>query len=156
LEEKEMAEEAKKYIYFKRNVPYTVIVRYSERDRQGFALNNGHPVVSVPADRIRDFKMANKQFIMDGIIMETEEPNIDWITPNALTEEDMDELLKNYLKLKSTLAEMNSAPIVNKLLERAKEQNKAGKTIGIIQARFEELSENDEVIIERNEMRGVV
>jgi len=151
-----MAEETKKYLYYKRNVPYTVIVRYSERDKQGFALNNGNPTVAVPVDRIREFKTANKKFIMDGIIMETEEPNIDWITPNALTEEDMDELLKSYLKLKSTLAEMDSAPIVNKLLERAKEQNKSGKTIGIIQARLEELSEDDEVIIERNEMRGVV
>jgi hypothetical protein len=105
-------------------------------------------------DKVNDFKMANRRFIMDGIILETEEPNVNWATPNALENEDIDELLKNYLKLKATVAEVDSASILIKILERAKEQNKSAKITTLIQDRLDELVVNEGVITPR-EMQGV-
>lgn len=149
-----MVEEAKKFVYYKRNVPYTVGVRFHVMDSQGYILNKAQPWVAVPADRLRDFKLANRRALEEGLILEMgEEPNVDWVTPNALTEEQMDEMLKSYLKLKATLPELTSGGIVAKLLERAKEQNKSVKTISLIEARLEELS--DVEIVGREEMRGV-
>lgn len=149
-----MEEMAKKVVYFKTNVPYSVSVRFSSTDSQGYMLDRKQPWVAVPSEGLREFKMANKRFLMDGIIIETGEPSVDWDTPNALVDEDIDELLKNYLKLKSTVAEVTSVAIIAKILERAKDQNKSGKTISLIQSRLDELSENEEMIAPR-EMRGV-
>jgi len=149
-----MENEATKVVYYKRNVPYTVIVRFHQQDSQGFALNNMQPWVSVPAEKLRDFKMANKKIIMDGVILEATEPSVDWDTPNALTEEAIDELLKSYLKLKSTVAGVDSAPILVKMVERAKEQNKSSKIIALIQDRLDELVV-DEGVITAKDMQGV-
>ena len=146
-------EETKKVVYFKRNVPYTVGGRYSAADTQGFVLNRLQPWVGVPIDNLRDFKMVNRRALVEGLIVETPEPSVDWETPNALTDEAVDDLLKSYLKLKSTLTEVTSVAILSKMLERAKEQNKSGKTVSLIQSRLDELSEAD--LITPKDMGGV-
>lgn len=149
-----MENETGKIVYYKRNVPYTVGVRFHALDSQGFILNNHQPWVGVAVEKLRDFKMANRRAIMEGLIVETPEPDVDWDTPNALTDEDIDELLKNYLKLKSTIAEVNSPSILAKVLERAKDQNKSGKTIALIQERLDEITV-EEGVIEPRDMQGV-
>lgn len=149
-----MENETGKIVYYKRNVPYTVGVRFHALDSQGFILNNRQPWVGVAVEKLRDFKMANRRAIMEGLIVETPEPDVDWDTPNALTDEDIDELLKNYLKLKSTIAEVNSPSILAKVLERAKDQNKSGKTIALIQERLDEITV-EEGVIEPRDMQGV-
>jgi hypothetical protein len=151
-EEKEMENETK-FVYFKRNVTYTVGGKFFVSDPQGFVLTNVQPWVAVPVGGLRDFKMANKIALMEGIIVETSEPSVEWETPNALTDEDMDELLKSYLKLKSKLLEVTSKAMLIKLLERAKLQNKSTKIVDLIQERLDVLSPED--TITPQEMRGV-
>lgn len=146
-------EEVKKVVYFKRNVPYTVGGRFNVADTQGFVLNRLQPWIGIPADNLRDFKMVNRRALVEGLIIETSEPSVDWETPNALTDEAVDELLKSYLKLKATLAEVTSVSILSKMLERAKEQNKSGKTVSLIQSRLDEVSEAD--VITPKDMGGV-
>jgi hypothetical protein len=146
-------EETKKVVYFKRNVPYTVGGRFNTADTQGFVLNRLQPWIGVPLDNLRDFKMVNRRALIEGLIVETNEPSVDWATPNALTDEAVDELLKSYLKLKSTLAEVTSVSILSKMLERAKEQNKSGKTVSLIQSRLDEISDPD--VISPKDMGGV-
>jgi hypothetical protein len=149
-----MEQEAKKTVFYKRNVPYTVGVRFYMQDAQGAVLNNLQPWIAVPVEGLRDFKMANKRALMEGLIVETSEPNVDWDTPNAIQDDDIDVLLKNYLKLKSSLAEVNSPSILAKMLERAKDQNKSGKIVALIEERLAEL-ETDEGAISPREMQGV-
>lgn len=148
-----MDQEVKKVVYYKRNVPYSIGGRFNNNDNQGFILNRMQPWIAVPVEGLRDFKVANRRAIIEGLIVETPEPSVDWDTPNALTDEAVDELLKSYLKLKSTLAEVTSISILSKMLERAKEQNKAGKTVSLIQSRLDEVSEAD--VIEPKDMGGV-
>ena len=145
--------EEKKVIYYKRNVPYLIGVRFNFADSQGLILTDTQPWVAIAEDRLRDFKVANKRSLMEGLIIEVAEPSTDWQTPNALTEADIDELLKSYLKLKSIVATVDSVSILVKMIERAKEQNKSGKTISLIQARLDEVSPNE--VITPLDMRGV-
>ena len=144
----------KKIVYFKRNVSYTVGVRFHAQDSQGFILNSMQPWVAVAVEKLKDFKMANRQIIMEGIIVETDEPSVDWETPNAIEDEDIDALLKNYLKLKSVVATVDSASILSKIVERAKDQNKSAKIISLIQNRLDELVVDEGVITPRD-MQGV-
>ena len=150
-----MEQQAKKLVYFKRNVPYTIGVRFHSQDAQGFVLNNIQSWVAVPVEGLKDFKMANKQVIIEGLIVETEEPNVDWVTVNALEIPEIDELLKSYLKLKATVEKVDSLAILGKILERAKEQNKSEKVITLVQDRMNELDVDEGAIIPRGEMQGV-
>lgn len=131
----------KDYLYYKRNVPYTVVVRRHSTDTQGYALNTTTPWISIEAETLRDFKLANKRFIIDGIIVPSEVPSTDWETPNALSDEDITELLKNYMKLKNTLHVLDSIPTLFRLLDAAKDQDKSEKTKRLIKVRLEELGE---------------
>jgi hypothetical protein len=142
-----------KVVYYKRNVPYTVGGKFFRNDSQGFVLSNAQPWVAVEVEKLRDFKMANKQALMEGIIVETEEPSVDWETPNALTDEVVDDLLKSYLKLKSKVSEITSKAILIKMLDQAKTQNKSTKILALIQERLDTLSSED--VIAPQDMRGV-
>ena len=139
-------------VYYKKTVPYTIIVRRDPTDVAGVSLNVVQEWVAVKEEDLRDFKVANRQHIIEGIIIETEEPNVDWVTPNQLTTKDMDELLGHYAKLKSALGSIDSLPIVGNLLERAKELNKPTKTISLISTRIEELSD---LVASPEDMQGV-
>lgn len=131
----------KELVYFKRNVGYTVVVRRNIMDSQGYSLNNQNDWIGVEVDDVRDFKMANKRVIMEGLVISADAPVIDWETPNALTDEDITELLKNYMKLKNTLQTLDSIATLSRLLDAARDQDKSLKIKNLIKDRLEELGE---------------
>lgn len=131
-------------VYYVKNVKYPVGVRMNANDNIGKLLVTGNDWIAVPDEGLRDFKLANKRAILEGLIVEGSEPDTDWITPNALTEDDMKALVGNYLKLKQSLQEISSPPIIEQLLEIAKVQNRPQKTLSLIQSRLDELSPDEE------------
>ena len=105
-------------------------------------------------EKLRDFKIANKRAIIEGLIVESTEPSIDWETPNAVTDEKASELIKNYFALKNELPKIDSLSTLYKILEAAKDQNRPKKTITLIENRVEEVGgETEEVTLA--DMRGV-
>lgn len=131
-------------VYYVKNVKYPVGVRMNAHDSIGKLLVTGNDWIAVPDEGLRDFKLANKRAILEGLIVEGSEPNTDWVTPNALTEDDMKALVGNYLKLKQSLQDISSPPIIEQLLEIAKVQNRPQKTLSLIQARLDELAPDEE------------
>lgn len=131
---------AKDLLYWRKTVPYTISLRRSLIDNIGILLNETNKWVAIESEEIMNFKMANKGMILDGVIVPMETPTIDWDTPNALADEDIDELLKSFLKLRSTLKMLDSVPTLQRLLERAKEQDKSTKVKGAIRERLQEVS----------------
>lgn len=143
------------YFTYKKNVPYyNVGVRRSLRDNDGIMLTNEFPTVRVEEKDLRDFKMANKYGLLQGLIVSIEEDTMDWELNNSLTDEQAEELLKNYARLKSVLPTIDSPPIVQKILTLATEQEKPKKTISIIQARLDEITPEETEIIRPEDMRG--
>lgn len=140
-------------VYYKQNVKYPIGVRMDIMDSIGRLLTLSDPYVAIPSDRLRDFKVANKRAILEGLIVEASEPSVDWETPNALTEDDMKGLVSGpFIKLKNALPEISSTPIVSQMLEFAKELNRPEKTIKLIQDRYDELVEDEEDFVNK---RGV-
>lgn len=139
-------------IYYKKNVRYPVVARQDLEDHKGRLLTEEDPYVSTPTTNLRNFKIANRRAIEEGLIIEAQEPSVEWETTNSLTPEQITELLKQYLKLKQVLNELTSPAMVGHILEMAKEQNKSKKTIDIIQSRYSELTE-DEIL--PGDMKGI-
>lgn len=140
-------------LYWRKTVPYTVSIRRHVLDNVGMLLNGVNPWVAIEADSLMDFKIANKKMILDGVIVQMDTPTIDWDTPNAISDEEMDDLLKNMLKLRSKLKTVDSAPTLTRLLERAKQQDKSQKIKDAIRERIEEVSGDE--ILSPTEMGGV-
>ncbi len=128
--------------YYKRNVPYTVGIRFFIRDTQGKALTEDDPYVAVEESKLRDFKRANQHHLKNGLIIETSEPSYDVETPNAIDDEKAGEIVKNVFTLKKVLKEITSVSAAVKLLDAAKEQNRPHKTIQLIEARLAEFEED--------------
>lgn len=143
---------ARELIYWRKTVPYTVVIRRNILDNIGVSLNTAHEWTAIEADSLMDFKIANKKFIMDGVIVPMDTPTIDWETPNAISDVEMDELLKNFLKLRSSLKTVDSVPTLTRLLERAKQQDKSQKVKDAIRARLEEIT--GDAILSPGEMGG--
>lgn len=131
-------------IFFKRNVDYVVGGRYFPTDAVGWTMTNDYPYVSVPEENLRDFKIANKRTIIEGLIIQSDPPNIDWETPNTISDDEANELVKQFLPLKQKLQQVTSVSTVVKLLEIAKKDERPPKTIKIIEARLAELSDDDD------------
>lgn len=148
-----MVEEKEIVHYFKRNVPYTVAVRYFIGDPQGKALTTNDPYVAVLDSKLRDFKRANTQHFKDGLILLTDEPSYDVETVNDIDDDKARELVKNFFILKKTLKEINSPSIVAKLLGVAKSENRSHKTVQLIQDRLDEFEEESPLIM-REDMHG--
>lgn len=127
-------------VYYVKNVKYFVGVRLNARDYIGQVLTAENPYVSVPAAELRAFKQANKTAIKEGLIIEAEEPNVDWETPNALSDTEINELLKSFMKLKARLEDIDSLSILFKFQSLAKEQNKSQKVLDLISTRIEALN----------------
>lgn len=136
--------------YFKRNVSYVVTGRYDITDRRGWSLTNENPYVAIASDRLRDFKIANKYAITKGLIVEVAEPNFDWETTNAITDEQVEELVKNLFTLKKILPTITAEEQLFKLLNEAKAQDRSPKIVKAIEERIEEL-----VGVMPSDMRGV-
>lgn len=142
-------------LYYKKNVKYVIGGRFFIGDPQGWTLTDENPFVAIKPDNLRDFKLANKRAIIEGLIVTADEPPIDWETTNAITDEEAKELVKNYLQLKQTLEKIDSYQTANKLLETAKELDRPAKTIKMIEAKVEELSDEDELNFTKEMMQGV-
>jgi len=132
-----------KVVYYERTVPYSVGVRFFINDPQGFVLNGIHNWVAVKEADLRNFKMANKRAITEGLIREIAEPSVDWETPNTYTDEALDDLLKNTFKLKKALKDITSVATVARLLERAKAQNKSAAMVELLEEKLEEIDEEE-------------
>lgn len=137
---------AKDLVWYKKNVGYNVGVRKYPGDAMGVLLNGDNPFVSVERDDLRDFKMANKRAIMDALIVEATEPSVEWDNPNAITDEEVTSLVKQRLALKSRLPSFTSLPILYKILDEAKTQDRAKSIISMIQARIDELEEETDFV----------
>jgi hypothetical protein len=133
--------------YYQKTVPYVVGGRMFVGDPLGFVLNNETPWIGVRDDQLRNFKIANKRIITEGLIMSVDEPSTDWETPNTYSDAELDEVLKNYLKLKKALTEITSVATVSRLLERAKAQRRPEKTIDLLEEYLEEI-DNEKVELE--------
>ena len=150
-----MVETTEEFVYFKKNVPYGVGGRFHARDSIGFLLTQENPYVQVKKAKIRDFKMANKKSIDGGLILEVPEPNIDEDTPNAVSDERAEELVKSYMLLKNELPRITSLPVLTKIFETAKELDRPKKTLALIESRIEELDDTGDDI-SPEDMQGVV
>lgn len=140
-------------VYYKTNVNYGIGVRADILDRKGMLLSKNNPYYAVRKEALRDFKVANKYAIEKGLIIETDEPSVDWDTTNAISDEKAVELVKNYLALKSELPKITSLPTMQKLLNAAHDQDRPNKTIKLIEARLEEIQEEENEIT-LDDMRG--
>ena len=143
-----MEKEKKEYTYYKKTVVYTVGVRMFRNDPLGAALDNANPVVQVDKEKIRDFKLANKEAIMSGLIIEVEEPTIEWETENALTDTEITDL-------KAKLPKIDSLSLLYRILEDAKAHDRTKKTLQLIEARIEDLEVEDNFSIRPEDMQGV-
>lgn len=139
--------------FFKRNVNLSVSVRSYYGDRDGIVLNTNRPVVEVLEKDLKAFKNVNKRAILDGLIVEIQEPEDDWETSNALTDEDISALLSNWLKFKNTIDTISSVPVLYKMLEAAQEKGSTKKIITMIEERINAV-EPAALEMDRGEMQG--
>lgn len=135
-----MAKETTEYVYYHKNVSYFINVRMDIRDAIGRLLTAEFPDIAVDVDKLRDFKMANKRAITEGLILPIAEPSLDWETTNALEDEEIRGLVKNYMSLKARLTSITSLSILEKILNIAKEENKSPKILTLITNRIEEVA----------------
>ena len=149
-----MVKEDKVYITYKKNVIYNVGIRRFVGDNDGVILTNEIPSYRVEEDLLRDFKIANRRVITEGLIVEAEEESLDWDVSNAVTDEQVQDLLKNYAKLKSTLNTISSVPVVQKILIAANDKDASKRTISLIQARLDEITPEDETFIRKDDMES--
>lgn len=150
-----MVKEDTIYFNFKKNVPYyNVGVRRHFRDTDGIILTNEFPVVRIEEKDLRDFKMANKYSITSGLIKEVPEDDTDWDVSGVLSDDEAFEMTKNYARLKAVLPTIVSAPIVQKMLTHAREEERGKQTIKILEARLEQIAPTDDGFISRDEMQS--
>lgn len=136
----DMENAQQKMHYYKKTVPYIVGGRRYIGDSKGFVLNNETPWVGVQEQHLRDFKLANKRSILEGLIVETTEPSLDWETTNTYTDEDIDALFKKGVaQVRKTLPEITSISTVARMLDRAKAQRRSEQMIDVIEERLEEI-----------------
>lgn len=129
-------------VFYKKNVPYRVGVRLHLKDAEGIVLDDENPFVSVTKTNLRAFIQANKLGLSNGSIIQVDEPPLEVITPNSISDEDALKLVSNYFELKKRLAEITSEQTVLKLLAAAKTAKRSDKTINLITERYEEISPN--------------
>lgn len=131
---------ATKYIYYKKNVGFNVGLRFHMRDPDGIVLTNANPYVNIEEDDLRDFLQANKSAIQKGLIIQADEPVFDFVTENAITDEDAEEIVKNVFILKKKLSQISSEATLGKLYEAAKRQNRSKKILTMIEDRLADVS----------------
>ena len=150
-----MVKEEKVFYTFKKNMPYyNVGVRRHRHDTVGLILTNEFPTVRIEEEDLREFKMANKYGLQNGLIIQVDEEDLEWELNNAISDEQVDELLKNYAKLKSTLQTITAPPVLHKILRTAQDQEKSKKTISLIQARVDEVVPDEDSFIYREDMQA--
>lgn len=143
--------------YYTKTVKYTIGGRRFEGDEKGFVLTERNPYVSVKDEDLRDFRMANKRAIIAGLMIPTEEPSVDWDTPNAITEIRAAEIVKlPYLSLTKELEKITSIPHMSMIVEASKEQNRPIKTQKLVEAKLAKLAADQDIeFIGRDDRGGV-
>lgn len=141
-------EMAENLLFYKKNVPYRVGVRRHIKDHEGVVLSDEYPVITIDKSEFREFVLANKLALNSGLIIQVEEPPLDDLSPNAITDEDASEIVKNFFGLKKRLQEVTSEAVLIKLLNVAKAEKRSEKVIGLIMERYEEISPNAMVGVE--------
>lgn len=132
--------DTEKIVYYKKTVPYVIGGRRFTGDNIGFVLTSDQPWVAVKESGLRDFKIANKRAIVEGLIIETDEPNVDWETSNIYTDEQIDELFKlGAAKVRKALLDITSVATVTRMLERAKEQKRSDAMVEALEEKLEEI-----------------
>jgi len=127
-------------VYYKKNVPFNVGIRFHLRDNDGMVLSNQMPFVAIEENRLRDFLMANKGSIERGIIVRSEEPDLNIENANIIDDEQAAQIVKNVFVLKKKLAEISSDTALLKLYEAAKSQRRSAKVLEMIEERLAEIS----------------
>lgn len=140
--------------YFKINTPLSLSVRFYRGDRDGVVLNPSYPHVEVPESKLKDFKRVNKGAILDGKLIEIQEPEETWETDNALSDEDITALLTSVPKLKKGLAKITSVSILYKILAAVDLKGSAPSTRQLVTDRIEEVEPALQGPVDRNEMAG--
>jgi len=127
-------------VFYKKNVPYRVGVRMDLKDREGMVLDDDNPYVEIEKEDLRKFLQANKSGIERGLIVEIDEPPLPTISANSITDEQAEQLVKNFHELKRRLPEITSDVTLLKLLNAAKATKRKEGTIKLITERYEEIS----------------
>jgi len=134
--------DTEKIYYYKKTVPYVVGGRRFIGDTAGFVLTPVQPWVGVKESGLRDFKIANKRSITEGLIVQIDEPSVDWESTNVYTDEDIDALFKSGIaKVRKVLPELTSIATVSRMLERAKQQRRSDALIEALEAKLEEIDD---------------
>lgn len=134
-------------VFFKKNVPYRVGVRMDNKDHEGMVLDEENPYVEVDKEDLRKFLQANKYGIDKGLIVEVSEPPLPSMSSNSITDEQAEQLVKDYHELKRRLPEITSDVTVLKLLNAAKATKRKEGTIKLITERYEEISPNSMISV---------
>lgn len=140
--------------YFTTTVKYIIGGRRFIGDEKGFVLTERNPYISVKDEDLRDFKLANKEAFVKGLMVPTKEPAIEWDTPNAITDEKAAELVKlSYMSLKAEVSKITSLPHMAKIVELAKDEDRPNKTIRMLEERLKVLADKEQVqLIYRDDM----
>lgn len=136
---------SEKVVYYQKTVPYVVGGRRFIGDPVGFVLTNTQPWVGVKETDIRDFKIANKPALINGLIIEVAEPSVDWDTTNAFSDEELEKFIgQPVAKVRTALEDITSISTLVRMLNLAKDKKKSDAMINAIETRLEDV--NDEEI----------
>lgn len=127
-------------VFYTKNVPFNVGVRFHMQDNNGMILSNAYPYVAIEKNKLRDFMLANKYSIEKGLIIKTEEPELNIENSNVITDEQAATIVKNVFVLKKKLTEISSDTALLKLYEAAKAQRRSAKILEMIEERLAEIS----------------
>lgn len=147
-------EQEEEFVTYKKNVIYNLGARRTISDTDGVMLTNEFPTIRVEKKHLRDFRMANKYALTNGLLKEVPTDEYEFSDHNAVSDDEATELLKNYAKLKSVLQQIDSLPIVQKIYNLALEQEKSPKVKSLVKARLDELTPEDLTFVSKDDMRG--
>ena len=130
----------KETVFYRKNVPYRIGVRTELKDTTGTVLDDANPYVEVKKIDLRKFLQANKYAIEKGLLVEIDEPPLETISINSITDEQAEQLVRKYHELRKKLPEITSEVTILKLLTVAKANKRPESTINMITERYEEIS----------------
>lgn len=129
------------WVYFKKMVPFSVGIRFHQRDPDGTVLNGSNPYVNIRKENVKEFLRANRIAFEKGLIKEVKEPDVDFAdNDNQITEEDAKELVKNLFMLKKKLPLITSEAVLGMLYAEAKSQKRSQKIIDLIAERITDIT----------------
>ena len=127
-------------VFFKKNVPFNVGIRFNMQDSTGMVLSNANSYVAIEINKLRDFKMANKHAIEKGLIIVSDEPAMNIENANIMDDEQAAIIVKNVFVLKKRLSEISSENALLKLHTAAKVAKRSPKVLEMIEDRLAEIS----------------